>query len=258
MNTYERDTTSRDSQMEENPIQKEDVVAEITPTKIDEKIIDQRFEQSYASRLSEYITGLKTDDPEIIDRLIADKEIIRVKYNLPAQRLSTDYEKELQDIAKKIGVKIRETSDCGSFFKDNPFANGAYLTEANQVGVDIDKTSRIKYGESLNVLEHELIHALQKKLSRSMPIELMEYEAYIAGGNVKSLKENPKAVELVFSYLIGGSVNNWYHQKSKERKAEILPKWNDPKYFLEEIDKMSGPELEKYLRIKKLKEDLEK
>lgn len=70
--------------------------------------------------------------------------------------------------------------------------------------------------------EHELIHGLQKIRYRSMPIELGEYEAYIAGCNTSMLRSFLEAgneekvghfIEIIFLFYIRGSVNFWYQEK---------------------------------------------
>ena len=47
------------------------------------KSVEFRRQQSYGSRLAEYITGLSAEDPVLGERMAEDKKIIRVKYGLP-------------------------------------------------------------------------------------------------------------------------------------------------------------------------------
>ena len=276
MINHEVNTTDTNDQIEESPVETETVDSKsVHPeyaTKVDiavqnrsenppQEIIDSRFKQSYASRLAEHITGLKKDDPEIIERIIEDQKIIREKYGLPKETKSipiTDYERLLRDIAKKLGVNIRAKSDCGDFFNKTPLAGGVYSGDLKYAGVDIDKETKETYIRSLSTLEHELIHALQHKLSPAMPIELMEYEAYIAGGNTKYLKTNPRAVEVIFGMAIGSSVNHWYKSMSKERSSEVLPEWDNPKFFIEKVDGINSDEIDRYLKIEEIKTELEK
>src|SRR3990167_6058879 len=81
------------------------------------KWIEFRLRQSRASRLSEYITGMRPDDPRMVDRLIQDQNILRSKYRLPAREVQvvspSEYERTLRARAKKIGVAIRDKLECG-------------------------------------------------------------------------------------------------------------------------------------------------
>ncbi len=149
-----------------------------------------------------------------------------------------DYERALGKVAHEAGVEIRQRSDMGSFFREYPYAGGAHSPELSAVGVDIDRSNRESYEKGLGTLEHELIHALQEKYSPNMPIELMEYEAYVAGGNNEELKEFPEDTEAVlFQMLIGGSVRHWYTEMSKKRGIEVKPEWDDPDFFLRQKSK---------------------
>jgi hypothetical protein len=62
-----------------------------------------------------------------------------------------------------------------------------------------------------------------------MPIELMEYEAYVANVNLQYLKEHPEQIaEVFFDFFIGGSVRFFYEQENKLRKAKGLPPLTPP------------------------------
>lgn len=214
-----------------------------------EEIIAFRREQSVGSRLAERITGLRPEDPAIVERLVEDHKIIRSKYGLPleARGMPNEYEIFLRNYAEKLGVVVRPTSDCGTFFSDNSMASGVYIESEKQIGVDIDKETIDTHAESIHIFEHELIHALQHRYFPAMPVELMEYEAYIAGMNIEGLKssENPvRTIELLFQFLISGSVFHDYDAKSKQVGIEILPEWDDPKFFLKNIDHIDERELE--------------
>ncbi len=179
----------------------------------------------YANKLSEHLLGLKTNDPKIVERLIEDQNIIRAKYNLPPRKAISnlpEYERLLRNIAQSIGVSIKEKSECGKFFEENS-VGGVHFENDNKIGVNINKNTKQSYTNSLNSLEHELIHALQHHFSPRMPIELMEYEAYIAGGNNEFLRESPEGVEVVFSDLIGASIRWWYSQESKNKGETNSP-----------------------------------
>jgi len=209
--------------------------------KTTQEIIESRTTQSSGSRLAEYITGLRPDDPRIVERLNEDQKRVRAKYGLPEYGRIHDpaeYERFLRSVAKSLGVTIRSTSDCGSFFMDNPFASGVSFDKDNSVGVDVKKTDLDSYKKSLFVLEHELIHAIQKRDSPRMPTEMREYEAYVANSNVDFLNTNydPRVAEMFFSFYIGSSVMHHYREQSKEQGSEVLPDWDNPKYFLLKVD----------------------
>lgn len=192
-----------------------------------------RIAQSFSSRLSEYLTGLKPEDPRMIERLKRDQEIIRAKYNLPNPNLPlTEFERALIRIAENMDVKIRSKAEFSKFFKEEPFAAAVHLGEG-KISVDINRAGLNEYYRSLNVLEHELIHAIQDKRSRSMPIELMEYEAYVAGANIEYLENNPEAIDKIFfNFFVGISVNIHYRRLSEERGREVVPEWDNSEYFL--------------------------
>ena len=133
--------------------------------------------------------------------------------------------------AEELGVKIVETSACGDFF-EKVSAGGVYFSEENKIGADVKKDSLSSYVQSLGILEHELIHSIQKQISPRMPIELMEYEAYIAGGNMEAVKADPEIAPLVFSMMIGHSVSTWYKLEGEKKGITLDPTWNNADYFI--------------------------
>jgi hypothetical protein len=195
--------------------------------------IKERFSQSFSSRLAEYITGLRSSDPVMIDRLTKDKEIIRAKYGLPSIKLPpAEYERTLRSMAKELGVPIRPKAELERFFKEK-VAGAIYRDETNEIYADVDRESRRAYMSSINNLEHELIHSIQQKRFPSMPIEAMEYEAYVAGGNMEYLRRHPDQIDsTLFNYFIGSSVNFYYREKSEKTGRKVEPIWNNPEYFL--------------------------
>lgn len=197
-----------------------------------------RENQSYASRLAERITGLRPEDPRMPERLTEDRQFIREKYKLPNEAMladnPTEYKKQLEKIAKANGVKIKSKSDCGSFFQENPWTQGAAFEHESSIGLDVNQTNLQEYKTSVLIFEHELIHAIQMKKSPDLPIEGMEYEAYVASLNIEFLKENPASddVEFLFDYYVGGSVKHWYEEKGAENGTPVEPEWNNAEYFL--------------------------
>lgn len=226
-----------------------------------QKLLAFRFlEQTESGRLAEYITGLRPDDPKMVERLIEDQKIIRAKYNLPNKHIQfdtpTEYEILLRDIAQKNNVEIRSTSECGTFFQENS-AGGVYFGDSNNIGLDLKRNERSSYEKSLGALEHELVHSEQQARYPDMPTELMEYEAYLAANiNVEKFKEHPEDIEpILFSFFIGGSTRFWYKDINKENAKKSLPEikpiWNDPEYFLKNIDNISQNEIDEYKKSNK-------
>ena len=221
-----------------------------------QEIMEFRRKQSYSSRLAEYITGIRPDDPKMPDRLIEDQKIVRAKYGLPSQdakfETPSEYEHFLRSLARKNKISIRKKSDYTKFFKEHTMAGGLHsdkLGKGNTAVVDLDKKDLKAYVRSLGFLEHEIIHGLQQIRFSNMPIELQEYEAYVAGLNVKKFRENPEDIEYVFfSFFVGGSVGFWYKYENNKRKnssdPEIKPEWEDPEFFLKNIDKIYGEDIE--------------
>lgn len=185
--------------------------------------------------ISMYLFGVLPDSEQnlsvILGKLKEDKKIVRQKYGLPPEEMLKDnpreYEIRLRAIAKKLGVDIVPTTSCGRFFKENS-AGGVFLSASDagnkKIGVDIKKTSLDEYIKSLRVLEHEIIHALQAKRYPRMPIELQEYEAYVAGVNIKYLEENPEAIRYaLLEFFLYASINTGYRLLNASRKDKGLP-----------------------------------
>jgi hypothetical protein len=214
------------------------------------EIFDFRKKQGYGSRLVEHITGMRPDNPLMADRLVIDQKIIRAKYQLPNRGYrfynSGDYEIYLRNLATTNGVRVKEASECGNFFEKTPMAGGVYFSENKAIGVDMDKSSDKKYITALGTLEHECIHSLQDKYFKGMPIEVQEYEAYVAAYNTEYLKQNPDAIELVMSFGIGGSVKNWYREESENRGEEVKPEWDNEEYFLRNVDGFNDEDIKIY------------
>jgi hypothetical protein len=220
-----------------------------------EELMAFRFIQSKSSRLAEYLTGLRPDDRKMPDRLIEDQKIIREKYHLPPRDIRfetpSEYEYFLLEMAKKNNVLIKDKSECGRFFEKFSAA-GAYMEDSHAAVIALNRNEEKSYKKGLGVLEHELIHAEQSHQS-GMPIELREYEAYVAGLNMQLLKERPEDIEtILFSFFIWGSVAHWYReQKEVWGLTEFKPVWDDPDFFLVNIDGFTKEEVEEYKKIKK-------
>jgi len=187
--------------------------------------------------LCQYLFGFpltKENLPKILKRLEEDQQIIRKKYNLPPiEMLKEDpreYQRRLEAIAKAIGVTILPTIMCGSFFEEITIAGAVFISHSesgsleDKIGVNIEEKTRDDLIRSIKTLEHELIHALQAKRYPSMPIEIQEYEAYVANINLKYLRENPKAIKnAFFDFFLGGSVRTGYKIMNENAAKRGLP-----------------------------------
>lgn len=194
--------------------------------------------ESYAGRLAEYVTGLKLDDPALIDRLTSDKAAIRGKYHLPSRNMPPyEYERALRSILTGLNTRIKDVAECGKLLETA--ASAVYLENQNVIGVSIDRNSD-EYFRGLNELEHETIHAIQNHETPSMPIERMEYEAYLAGANLDAIAEDEEGPEVLFGFLIGGSVNWHYNELSEREGRKIRPSW-DKSAEVKEEDEVVRP-----------------
>lgn len=224
------------------------VIVETEQQNTDTKI-ENRFGQDRNERLVEYLLGHDFNYPKLINILEGDQNRIIAKYGLPTRNFMFEnpgeYENVLRKMAKESGVIIAEKSDCGNFF-DKDGAEGAYFIDERKIGFDVDKSSKDEYLLSLQTLRHELIHALQHKYFPNMGIEVREYEAHISGWNLTLLRENIEDLPKLFWNSVGGSVDFWYQKKSDELGYEVVPEWNNPEYFLINIDGVSEKEIQDY------------
>ncbi len=146
-------------------------------------------------------------------KLLKDiQNIVRGKYGLPPIELREFspalYEEKLLDIAKREGVNVSSKTDFMRFFNEYKLASAVFDGETNTIFYDTTGEPRVR----ANNLEHELIHALQEKKYQSMPIEIMEAEAYISGRGSLTVIDDPDLADgLVKS--INGSVNVYKKEK---------------------------------------------
>ncbi len=226
--------------------------------KTSKEIIEFRFNQPDYSQLAEYVTGLRPENEEILDKLSYDQEKVRVKYGLPSIdwvcENPTEYERFLKDIAKKKKVHIRNKLDCDKLFSEDNDIGAVYLYERRAIGVDIDEKNEKTYLASLFTLEHEIIHSLQDIKFSRLPIEVVEYEAYVAALDLEYLEEEPEEIGWNFfgGNYVGGSVKRFYERGNEERNKNgediIEPEWKDPEFFLKNVDQIDEKEIEKYKR----------
>ncbi|MGB9883219.1 MAG: hypothetical protein ACPLRN_01750 [Microgenomates group bacterium] len=190
-----------------------------------------------AEDLCQFLTGFSLT-PEnyskIIQRLRTDRDIVRKKYGLPPLEMLKDnpreFERSLQEIATGIGVTILPRIACGSFFEEILSAKAVFLSssdtgsENDKIGVDIKDETLAELIKSLLALEHELIHAQQHIRYPQMPLEVTEYEAYVASVNLKALEEDPTLIrDAFFDFFVGGSTRTGYRLLNEDRKRRGLP-----------------------------------
>lgn len=215
-----------------------------------EKIIEDRFSQIKADRLSEYVIGLRLDDPKLLDRLQEDQLAVRAKYKLLDRDYKfanpSEYEKYLTELARSNDIEIRPVNEYGKFFAEQNISRAAYLEEERTVVNSVDKTTRETYLRGIIQLEHELIHGLQHKYYPEMPIELAEYEAYVASWNIDYLRDHQENLKTVFNVGLTYSVFADFDDKSEKLGREIKPIWDSPEYFLRNVDGVSEEAIQKY------------
>ncbi len=190
---------------------------------------------SYGTQLLEHLTGLKIDDPKILEKLVEDKKRIRTKYNLPHEAMAkifpAEYERRLRELAKEFQTDIRSKAEFEKFFERHSHAAALYDPPEKNIVADVNKHESLEeYTKSLATLEHEVIHAIQRVRSPGMPIEVQEYEAYLGANfhNLEELHNDPdreEVLDTLFTYQVGVSVNHWYHEQSDMLKEEVRPDW---------------------------------
>lgn len=206
------------------------------------RIASFRQKQTRTSRLCEYVTGFRLEDPKLLDKLEADQRVVRQRYGLPDRGCKFEnpegYEQLLRKLAEDNGIEVRPTSDCAPFFVQGTIAEAVHFEENGRqvVGVDFfDEGSTVAYMKSLALLEHELIHSLQAIYFPEMSIELQEYEAYVCGWSINCLRGDPGLVNTVFDFGVEVSVDYWYREKLKEGE-DVRLEWDSPSFFLENRD----------------------
>ena len=227
-----------------------ELINQPTEVKSEETVLKSRFNERSGQRVVEYLTGLKMDDPELINRLEEDQKIIRAKYGLPDRKYifsnPSDYENFLRKLIADNEIELKSTRDCGNFFEKYPDALGIASDDGRSIAADINKNSIEEYYESLFNLEHETIHALQTKFYPNMKIEHQEYEAHLAGWDMDQLKNNSLILDSAFNYYLMGSINGWYEDKNEDKKEKIKPEWNSPEWFLKNVDHISDEKIKEY------------
>jgi len=219
-----------------------------------EEQIEFRKNQTFGSRLCEYITGMRPDNPGMAERLVDDRKVVLQKYDLPdihdyGSRLA-EYENELNLIMKKKGIDLKEVDDLGEntariveMFEEREY--GYYETEGKFVASSIlDRSDEKRYRADLQVRCHEMIHTFQFRNYPNMPIEGMEYEATIVAMNPEALLEDREHLEVIFEWPIMTSVRSYYKTIGKERGEKAV--WDTAEWWLKTVDGIEASETEIY------------
>jgi hypothetical protein len=172
-----------------------------------------------------YVTGIwPTPGNEylIAQRMEQDHYVIKQKYGLPPRDLRADnlveYIRQLEKIAQQNNIPIRSSTEYQAFFSKFSSVGGVYDDALRSIFVPlVDRNNTQMLTKYAGSLEHELIHGLQDKQYPGMPIEAMEYEAYVgANMSLGYLMSNPiDAIDTIFSFYVRGSVNHWYYEKQE-------------------------------------------
>lgn len=209
-----------------------------------------RQKQSGASRLAEYITGLRPDDPRMEERIIQDQRIIRAKYHLPTreERLHYLFDDSMENYEKML---FQRAEEIGYSVENNPHhklfevleAEGIHDGYNKRIIAKTNKRDKKSFIKHVITLEHELIHALQPE---NMPTELREYEAHVGTRSIENFftddpVKNTRMIENgLFGTYIGGSVASWYRQDGTKSV------FNNPDWFLKNVDGFTEQEIEEY------------
>lgn len=144
------------------------------------KLISERIRQRSEDRLCEYLLGTPTNAPETLARIKDDKVIIRDKYNLPKNTENLrDYYNELLRIAKEDGISI-VGRDIVERMGGNLNSVASAFPHIKTVSIDIRETDWLEFKEGLGSLMHEIMHIKQFRDYTRAPIEIKEYEAFVA------------------------------------------------------------------------------
>ncbi len=147
--------------------------------------------------LAKKITGLSVNDPNIVARMEQDVIKTRTKYGLPPVELKNtdpkEYARQLIIRAQKSGVDIKPVSEFKTYLEkaevvEGSLPSGVFLNPIEDAASGITRpTIALKPDFSINDLEHEFIHSQQFLTDNRSPIEIREYEAYIAGKTPEQL-----------------------------------------------------------------------
>lgn len=200
-----------------------------------QELIKRRIHQRSEDRLCEYLLGIGLNDPNLEKHIHQDRLIIKDKYGLPNNNLllsnPQEYYSVLRKMAKNNGTDVQDIGFLNKIGSDTPSGMGAaFVPELNIVVNRPDDGERHLFVESLRRLEHELIHAFQRKKYPRLTPEMKEYEAYVA-----IVPEDEIDSSNIRSMFEGGILAS-VRQKCKQISDGQCPGWDNPFWFLKNID----------------------
>lgn len=171
------------------------------------------------------VSGIEEFNSKEFGEVLVEKRMqIRLKYNLPdrmpyfkGEKPLGEYTTELLEILNKFGVLVK-------FVPEGEIQNMAKDTSARALCDDKNSTLYLhdKYDKNkvqdIKLLEHELVHALQKIVDPEMPYEHREAEAYLAVDIVDEDLRKPNMRHYLFSLIKFSSETDY-------RVDGITPPW---------------------------------
>ena len=178
-------------------------------------------ENSWSSYLRS-VSDINPNSPDLAKQLSGERFALRDKYNLPdvlavarGEKSPEQYYNEL--IALSEGEGIGVSYDLEEFAEINNLPVGCTGMYSDDIDNRIHLASTFDRTKppSIIILEHELVHAMQYKRDRDMPIEKKEYEAYLIASGNKGILENPKFRDMLFSLMVMSS--KYYYEQNGEK-----------------------------------------
>jgi hypothetical protein len=169
------------------------------------------------------VTGGKysdINDPEFILAGINDNQIIRQKYGLPSQLLQNNSPEEyiyaLTRQSEESGIPVMDIRNFEAYRRDNPNA-GAFFSPGGTSNLGSDAFIAINPSKEeiylqAGELSHEYIHSQQNIRYPGMPIEVMEYEAYVGQMRYPANLLEGKNRDFLMGWRISGSATSFYKE----------------------------------------------
>ncbi|MCX6726578.1 MAG: hypothetical protein NTY75_02035 [Candidatus Shapirobacteria bacterium] len=204
-----------------------------------QQTIEFRQSQSIISRLAEYTTGIRSENPGMGKFLVKEHDKYRREYGLPAEILKVvrpdEYEGYLKNLMAELGVKVVDKVNFKDFFKDHPTLNAAYFLETRTIAFDTRRETDDMANNfvRLSAFEHEVVHALQDIVTPQLElgIEQREYRALVVGFLDNVLEKKPTAL---FEAALK-SLMEWQKQGRK-----FSADWTSAEWWLKNVDKITN------------------
>ncbi len=223
------------------------------------KTIESRFQQSNGSRLAEVITGMRPEDPSMLDKLIEIQERIYDKYSFPDFCLSfsdqEEFRRSIDQKLKQIGVSFLTKTETQDFFNKYPQLYATYFPQKNAIGINTERQKEPTYSDFAynTTITHESIHALQyfRGDPKFLSIELLEFEATIASTALSPFKDQKLRQRLTTEQIsqemtnifdnLYLSVEAWGQQGGSTNKENY-----SPESILKKIDHITEQQIALY------------